>query len=70
MMKTNVANPAKINPRPFEMMGFNVGDYVKWCYKHDYPAHSQKTKELFFSKVRDYSIVKRNGILIENNQEV
>ena len=69
MAKETKFTYSKLEPKPFELMGFTVEEYVGWCVRHGKPSYAQSTKREFFALVRAHKIVKRNGKVIEYPKE-
>lgn len=57
---------SKLDPRPFEMMGYTVEEYQRWCIIHKKPSYALATKREFFRLVREHKIRKVKGKVTED----
>lgn len=60
----------KISEKPFKLYGFTLEEFLRWCEKHNLRAYATASKRLFFRKVNEYSIVKINGKVFEDKEEL
>lgn len=67
-MKKQLAT--KISGKPFELMGFTLDDYLKWCEKHDLTFYEIKNRKKFINLIDEYKIVKRNDKVYEDGEEL
>lgn len=59
----------KLNEKPFELLGFTSNDYIIWCKKYNLKPYLRTSKQLFFKKIHNFELVKRNNELIEYNKK-
>ena len=60
----------KINEKPFLLVNFTKDEYLLWCSIHKYKPYIRDTKKLFFKKIYDFTLSKRNGIIFEDGKEL
>lgn len=61
---------SKLSKYPFELIGYNIDIYLKWCEKHQFKSYLNSTKKEFFKRINDYTITKRCGIVYEDGKEL
>lgn len=61
---------SKLNKRPFELLGFTINDYIKWCNKHEFKSYLSSSKKEFFKRVNEFKITIRNGVIFEDGKEL
>ena len=60
---------SKLNKRPFELLGFSIDEYVRWCAKNNLKSYLSSSKKEFFKRVNAFVITKRNNTIYENGEE-
>lgn len=61
---------SKLNKRPFELIGYDIDIYVKWCNKHEYKSYLNSSKKEFFKRINTFRITKRNNTIYEDGEEL
>ena len=61
---------SKLNKRPFELLGYSIEDYVKWCSKHEFKSYLNSSKKEFFKRINTFRITKRNNTVYEDGKEL
>ena len=60
---------SKITKRPFEVTGFTIEEYLRWCEKNSFKPYLSSTKKEFFKRINQLRIFKRNNKIFEDGKE-